>query len=290
MNIFITGANGYLAKNLVKEIVDTTNHNLILLVRENSNVDDLIKFVNIDNIVFYDGTLESLKGLQKYKIDLIFHLANYYPDAERPAIKEEIISSNFTLIANVLNSLGRDIFIPYKSSGQYPLNFRIINVTSHVVFDDKDQSTYKVTKELAFKYLSSQNCKSYVLHDTYGINDPRPKLINYLIDYSKTGDNLVMKNTKDSEINLVYYKDVISAFMLAIDNMYDDDNKYYHICCDTLTLDEVIDIFNQVSKKKVVVEWPEDSSLNKNCLTGTTPQGWKPMYDFKKGLTEILKL
>ena len=150
MNIFITGANGYLAKNLVKEIVDTTNHNLILLVRENSNVDDLIKFVKIDNIIFYDDKIESLKGLQKYKIDLIFHLANYYPDAERPAIKEEIISSNFTLIANVLNTLGRDIFIPYKSSDQYPLNFRIINVTSHVVFDDKDQSTYKVTKELAF--------------------------------------------------------------------------------------------------------------------------------------------
>ena len=105
-----------------------------------------------------------------------------------------------------MNSLGRDIFIPYESSSQHPLNFRIINITSHVVFDDNDQSTYKVTKELVFKYLSNQNCKSYVLHDTYGINDPRPKLINYLIDYSKTGDNLVMKNTKDSEINLVYYK------------------------------------------------------------------------------------
>ena len=178
MNIFITGANGYLAKNLVKEIVDTTNHNLILLVRENSNVDDLIKFVNIDNIIFYDGTLESLKGLKKYKIDLIFHLANYYPDAERPCYKRrDYYDSNFTLIANVLNTLGRDIFIPYKSSDQYHLDFRIINVTSHVVFDDKDQSTYKVTKELAFKYLSSQNCKSYVLHDTYGINDPGLSLL-----------------------------------------------------------------------------------------------------------------
>ena len=35
--------------------------------------------------------------------------------------------------------------------------------------------------------------------------------------------------------------------MLAIDNMYDDDNKYSYLLC--LSLDEVIDIFNQVSKK-----------------------------------------
>ena len=63
-----------------------------------------------------------------------------------------------------------------------------------------------------------------------------------------------MKNTKDSEINLVYYKDVISAFMLAIDNMYDDDNKYYISVVILSYLDEVMDIFNQYRYYQVVVE------------------------------------
>ena len=55
MNILITGANGYLAKNFVKEIANKTNHNLILLVRKDADINDLIRYVTIDKIIFYDG-------------------------------------------------------------------------------------------------------------------------------------------------------------------------------------------------------------------------------------------
>ena len=108
MNILITGANGYLAKNLIKELINKTKHNLTLLVRKDSNVDELLNYINIENVVFYDDKIESLKDLKKNKIDLVFHLANYYPDANRPDISEVIISSNLTLIENVVSSLESD--------------------------------------------------------------------------------------------------------------------------------------------------------------------------------------
>ena len=73
MNILITGANGYLAKNLIKELINKTKHNLTLLVRKDSNVDELLNYINIENVVFYDDKIESLKDL-KNKIDLVFHL------------------------------------------------------------------------------------------------------------------------------------------------------------------------------------------------------------------------
>ena len=65
MNILITGANGYLAKNLIKELINKTKHNLTLLVRKDSNVDELLNYINIENIVFYDDKIESLKDLKK---------------------------------------------------------------------------------------------------------------------------------------------------------------------------------------------------------------------------------
>jgi len=285
MNILITGANGYLAKNLIKELARNTTHNLTLLVRKDSNVNELLEYVNIENIIFYDGNIDSLKNLQKYKIDLIFHLANYYPDSIRPVIPEEIISSNLTLIVNVITSLGDNL---NKSRDRN--NFRIINITSYVIHDGDVDTLYKHTKNSAFNYLRNRNCQNYMLYDTYGENDPRPKLINYLINHSKTEKKLKMKNTKDSKINLVYIKDVISAFMLAIEKEQKTD--IFEIRGDTLTLEEVVDTFNEVSEKKVKVVWPENFPVNYilDSNVHKTPEGWKPRYNLIMGLTDILKL
>ena len=288
MNILITGANGYLAKNLVKELTSKTKHKLTLLVRKDSNVDEILNHVNIENIIFYDGSIDSLNNLQNYKIDLLFHLANYYPDNIRPAIPEEIISSNLTLIANVVESLGDNV-----EKTQRGQKYRIINISSKVIRDSLDYSLYKYSKDFALHYLRKRNCQNYLLFDTYGANDPRPKLINQLINYSKNGRELEMKCSKDSQINLVYIKDVISAFMTAIEKKGKED--IYELRCDTLTLEEVVNTFNEVSEKEVKVIWPRQSSggpINFVPDTGIikTPEDWKPRYNLIMGLTEILKL
>ncbi|MDC3386728.1 NAD(P)-dependent oxidoreductase [Gammaproteobacteria bacterium] len=285
MNILITGANGYLAKNLVKELVGKTKHKLTLLVRKNSDVDELLNHVSIENIIFYDGSIGSLNNLQNYKIDLVFHLANYYPDTIKPAMPEEIISSNLTLISNVITSLGDNI-----DKVQRELNYRIINVSSYVIHDSDTDSLYKHTKKCAFNYLRNRNCKNYLLFDTYGGNDPRPKLMNCLINYSKAGKTLEMKCSKYSQINLVYIKDVISAFMTVIEKKGEED--LYEIRCDTLTLEEVVKTFNEVSENKVKVIWHEYSPTNYISETEIikTPEDWKPRYNLIMGLTEMLKL
>ena len=99
-----------------------------------------------------------------------------------------------------------------------------------------------------------------------------------------------MKCSKNSQINLVYIKDVISAFISAIENK--GKENIYEIRCDTLTLEEVVNTFNEISEKKVKVIWPEYGSENYIPEEGITktPYGWKPRYNLIMGLTEILKL
>ena len=283
MNILITGANGYIAKNLIKKISNNTKHNLTLLVREDSNIDDLLKYVDIENIIFYDGSIKSMRNLANYKIDLVFHLANYYPDSIRPNIPEEIISSNLTLIANVVTVLQDNTNSDIKNR-----NFRIINVTSYVISDRDENSLYKHTKKSAFNYLRNQNCQNYILYDTYGENDPRPKLINYLINYSNTGEKFNMKYSEDSQINLVYIKDVIDAFILAIDK--NQKNDIFEIRCETLTLKEVVNTFNQISEKQVNVIWPKKNLKNTIKINiYNSPKNWKAKYSLITGLIEMFK-
>ena len=66
-------------------------------------------------------------------------------------------------------------------------------------------------------------------------------------------------------------------------------NRFY-ISSDFITLKEVVDTFNEVSKNKVNVVWPEDYSSNSYIQAHVTPKGWKPKYNLTMGLTEILKV
>ncbi len=278
MNILITGANGYLAKNFIKKLVGETNHRLILLVRKGSDINELIELVNNSNIILYDGSRKSLQNLNNYKVDLVFHLANYYPDSKRPAIPEKIINSNLTLIIDIVETLR-------VKGNNIP---RIINVSSSVVNNNDDNSLYKITKKCAESYLKSQmNCQTYFLHNIYGKDDTRPKLINHLINSSKSGEKLKMMCHCDTKINLVYVKDVIEAFMLGLEKKPNSENDIY---TDSLTLKEVVDTFNKVSENQVYVEWPRDEKIkNSNCIGSKTPTGWKPKYNLTSGLSEILK-
>lgn len=286
MNILITGANGYLAKNLIMELARKAEYKLTLLVRKGSNIEELLNYVNIKSIVFYDGNIESLESLKLYKINLVFHLANYYPDSKRPAIPKKIISSNLTLIVNIVSALGD------KKS------FKIINISSNAA--SYDSSLYGTTKLAAEKYLvENYDCNTYRLHDTYGENDPRPKLINQLINYSSTGKILEMKGLPDQPIHLAYIKDVINAFISAIENPepsanYDTIRPYpvKHIFSETMTLKEVIETFNKISSKKVNVSWRIQKKTNFLPLKGPGefPRDWRPRYNLNMGLTEMLKL
>ena len=96
-----------------------------------------------------------------------------------------------------------------------------------------------------------------------------------------------MNRSMNWKINLVYLKDVISAFMLAIEN--EEEADILDISNNFLTLKQVVDTFNEVSKNKVNVVWPKDHSSNSFTQTHNTPNGWKPKYNLTMGLTEILK-
>tara|TARA_A100001011_G_C14300213_1_gene840392 strand:- start:537 stop:1397 length:861 start_codon:yes stop_codon:yes gene_type:complete len=286
MNILITGANGYLAKNLIMELSSKAKYKLILLVREGSSIEELLNYVNIKSIVFYNGNIESLNSLKHCKINLVFHLANYYPDSKRPAIPEQIINSNLTLIVNIVSSLGDKNL------------FKIINISSNAA--DYDSSLYGITKLATEKFLEENyNCNTYRLHDTYGKNDPRPKLINQLINYSSTGKILEMKSAPNKIIHLAYIKDVINAFVSVIENPELCENcktvspyPIKHIFSETLTLKEVIETFNKVSIKKVNVSWHNEQKTKFHPLKepGELPRGWGPKYNLNMGLTEMLEL
>ena len=59
----------------------------------------------------------------------------------------------------------------------------------------------------------------------------------------------------------------------------------------SITLKDVIDTFNEVSSKKVIVEWLNEkfeTGYHADSMVKTLPD-WKPIYNLTMGLTEILK-
>ncbi|OIJ12936.1 short-chain dehydrogenase [Anaerobacillus arseniciselenatis] len=111
MNVFITGATGFLGTELVKRLVNE-GHNVYLLIRNRKKANSLLEKINFEqqkHVNFYEGELTSEKlGLSsndlidlKNNIDIIFHTAAYLSFDD--SLRDDIFNVNVEGTRQVLN-------------------------------------------------------------------------------------------------------------------------------------------------------------------------------------------
>ncbi len=157
-SIFITGATGFIGRNLVKKL-HSLGHSLTLLVRETS---DLSPFEGMDNITYKIGDvrdIESIRAAIDDDIELIYHLAAFVKIwAEDPSIFDDINVKGAENIAKV--ALERNLKLIYVSSfmalGFHPIaNTDLIDEShEHGEFFNSD---YERTK-----YLGKKKIEEYI--------------------------------------------------------------------------------------------------------------------------------
>ncbi|WP_163102586.1 SDR family NAD(P)-dependent oxidoreductase [Peribacillus alkalitolerans] len=111
MNIFITGATGFLGSNLVKKLVEE-HHDVYVLVRNQNRLETLYKKLSVDQIKkihviegelskeylgIHASTLQKLMG----KVDAIYHMAAFLSFDE--AKREEVLEMNIRGTQHVLD-------------------------------------------------------------------------------------------------------------------------------------------------------------------------------------------
>lgn len=211
-NILITGASGFIGKNLISNF-NKKNLNLKILYRNKKHKDYLKKFGNT-----YFGDLKNISTLNELLVDveIIIHLAgnirgNSYKDFYEGNVKttENLIN----LIKNSKNKVKKFIYISsYSAMGP--------NKSERLLTEEDEPfpiSDYGKSKLEAEKLIKSESPVPYTILRLPGVYGPEDKETFLFFKYANKG-TVFLPFRKNQKIQLIYVKDVLKAIEKSIEN------------------------------------------------------------------------
>ncbi len=195
MKILVTGANGFIGKNLVCEL-------------KNRGFDDLYLF----------DKESSLEQLDQYtsNCDFVFHLAGI----NRPLKEEEFIEGNVDLLSTLLVMLS-------KHNNKCPI---MISSSIQALLDNPYGKSKKMGEDLLVNYSLKNNVKVYIYRfaNVYG-KWSRPNYNSAIATfcYNISRDLPITVHNRDTVMRLNYIDDVVKELIDLLNDEHENSDVIY---------------------------------------------------------------
>lgn len=262
MNIFITGATGFVGKHLVNKLF-ASGHNLYCtLLANESNPFDKDQISNV--FVLANDNVNGLTHFfQSNNIDGIIHLASYVQSANHiPDDIDKLADINIKFSLQVLEAASNAKVKWFINTGTYWQHF-----------DNAEYSPvnlYAATKQ-AFMDLSKFYWETnriffctIKLFDTYGPGDTRPKIFNLWERIAKSGETLDMSGGEQI-IDISHVDSVVDAFAQLAIHVHNNNPKLNN--GDVFALKAA----KRYSLKQLAAKYETDHGVTLNINWGARP-------------------
>lgn len=254
MKILITGADGFVGRNLVATLRHTQQHELLLV--------DL------------DTPPEVLASFTQ-TCEFVFHLAG----VNRPENPEDFMKGNFGFTSVLL-----DLLVEAKNPS--PI---LISSSIQAALDNPYGQSKKAGEDLIFEYGRKYDIPVFVyrLHNLFGKwSRPNYNSVVATFAYNISHDLPITINNPATSLELCHIDDVISSFLVALENKNTKQESYCYVSPTTqITLGELAKKLTAFRKTRENLFLPSLESRFDRQLYGTYLSYLEPNnfgYDLQK--------
>ena len=294
LTALVTGATGFVGSHLTRRLV-RDGWAVHVVVRPDSNLDRLKEAVGQVVVHSHDGDTQGMLDIvRKSRPDVVFHLASLFISEHHPRDIEPLVLSNLlfgTQLLEAMKDAGVTRLVNTGTSWQHYLNedYNPVNLYA---------ATKQAFEDILRFYVEVSGLRAITLRlfDTYGPDDPRPKLMNLL---QKVADNQASLDMSagDQLVDLVFIDDVIEAFVCAAmrlqAEMAGDMEAYGVSSGEPLKLKRIVQLFEETTGKELPIAWGRRDYRSREVMfpweRGATLPGWRPNVSLLDGLEKLLR-
>lgn len=279
----VTGATGFVGSHLVHGLL-RGGWSVDVVVRPSSNLAMLNKIKNKIGIHEHSGdTASFVEIISQSEPAVVFHVASLVLSEHKPEQVESLIQANVLFGTQLLEAMAH--------AGVHCL----VNTSSYWEhYQDREYSpvnlyaaTKKAFQDILQFYVEARGIRAITLklYDTYGRDDPRPKLLNLLLQAAETGEELAL-SPGEQKIDLVHVDDVVSAYLVAAERLLGDEAKGHDIygvySGQSVSIRELVHLVEEKTGKSLNVLWGGRSYRPREVMAPyrglKALPGWKPSH------------
>ncbi|MDD2366399.1 MAG: NAD(P)-dependent oxidoreductase [Desulfuromonadaceae bacterium] len=289
----VSGATGFIGGHLAHTLVNA-GWNLHIIVQPKSDLKPLAELLPEIHVHIHDGSTAQLMGIiGDSSPDVVFHLASLFLAQHSPSNIEQLVRSNVTFATQLTEAMiqaGCHCLINTGTSWQHYENgeYNPVNLYS---------ASKQAFEAMLIYYLATSPLKAVTLKlfDTYGPNDPRPKLFTLLRPVAAEGKPLAMSAGKQL-IDLVYIDDVVQAYLIAAERLLAGQvsgNEHYAVSSGRpLPLRDLVDIYGRLIGAELPIEWGAREYRQREVMIpwqkGKRLPGWQPEVELTEGIARMI--
>lgn len=287
----VTGATGFVGSHLVGQLL-ADQWTVHVLARPESRLDPLSASLGRLVVHRFDGGIDGMADIvRQARPDVVFHLASRFVAEHQAADVPRLIESNLLLGCLLVEAMSLQEVRYLVNAG-----------TSWQHYQGREfdpVNLYAATKQ-AFEallgyYVAARDMRviTLKLFDTYGKDDPRPKLMGLLLNAARTNQPLGL-TPGEQRIDLVHVDDAARAFLVAGERLLEGkvggSEQYAVSSGQAITPRDLVDRINAIIGRDLPVSWGQRPYRDREVMvpwTGETLAGWRPRVALSEGLREI---